>query len=138
MSALATNTLTLLAALVVGLISGFYWEFPGAPTIRFASTIAGISLIATIVMVSIVSMTSPKDELWRLPGIRNRDKGTAEPLQRFWLASLCLIALGVGNAAVYLLTHENAAWVLLIPAGAGTWVGVRVAIFIYQKRIDGL
>jgi len=60
-----------------------------------------------------------------------------EPLQTFYVGGLCMMAAGVGYFVLGVFDAKvRWLWELLLSAGVGAWLGVRLCVWGFPNRFE--
>lgn len=131
------NKLYLIVSLIVGVISGEYWEVPQEPTVQLFFLVSALSCSAIVVMCLIADGIAPNDERWLQPNLSSPSSEITQPLQGFWMSALCFAMLGIGNmSGSWFSSRDNNGWVILLAVSLGSWLGVHLSARIFRLRVS--
>lgn len=105
------------------------WSFPWL--------IAGFSLFAVVMLVGMQAINPWSEGRWVRPSLYVSPLRFNEPLQTFYMGALGSMAAGFGYFVLGIFdARVRWFWELPLSAGVGVWLGVRLCVWGFPKRIE--
>lgn len=106
------------------------------PTLIFVLIIALFGMSGSLLSAWMRDSSMPKDLKWNTPSLRYNPFMGSEPLVQYQISAYVFISLGAGSAVVGMLeTPENWMWVLPMSLGIGIWLGLKLSMVMFRKRL---
>ena len=112
-------------------------DFLHPAPLHFVLTITGVMAVGAIFITSIQAIPTRHRQVWRRPSWRLNPFNPAQPLTFLDFGGFVFLFLGLGYAAAGLSSSPPSwFWEITFFAGLGLLIGVRVAMFMFKKRMD--
>lgn len=105
------------------------WSFPWL--------VAGICLFGVVALVWIQTVNPRARARWMRPSLNSSSLVFAQPIQTFYVGSLCIMAGGVGYLVLgFLDAKVRWFWEVPLPAGIGGWLGIQLCLRAFPDRFE--